>query len=100
MLLVHLFVCLVNCRRVAYLNRIPEGEIRIAAAPTPVLPQALSQYTCHSVWVIGPSIKLEGSIQSAMKSTKTYDLMVLLFLKSTTCSDNSIDHFPILLDES
>jgi hypothetical protein len=55
-LLVHLSMSLVNWRRAAYLNLMPEGEIRIAAAPTPVQPQAPSQYTCHGVSVMGPSV--------------------------------------------
>jgi hypothetical protein len=49
MLLVHLSVSLVNYNRLAYLNFMSEGDIRTAAAPTPILPHALSQYTCHGM---------------------------------------------------
>jgi hypothetical protein len=44
---VHLSVSFVNNNRAAYLNLIPEGDIKIAEAPALELPQAPSQYTSH-----------------------------------------------------
>jgi hypothetical protein len=78
----------------------PEGDIKIAAAPAPETHQAPSQYTCHGVSITGPSVYLEGSVQYVMKYASTCDLMVLLFSKVITCYDNSIAHFPILLEQS
>jgi hypothetical protein len=72
MLLLHLTVSVVNCKCTTYLSLMPKGDIKIVATPAPVL---------------------EGSIQSAIKSARTYDFMALLFLKSITCSDNSMAHF-------
>jgi hypothetical protein len=50
MLLLHLSIYAVNYKHAVYLSLMPEGDIRIAAAP------ALSQYTCHSVSIIEPSV--------------------------------------------
>jgi hypothetical protein len=89
-----------NCNRAAYLNLISEGDFNIAAAPAPETPQAPSQYTYHDMSMIVPSVYLDGSIDSAMKSAKTCDFMALLSSKSITCSDSSMTHVPILPDES
>jgi hypothetical protein len=98
--LMQLFVSAVNCSHTAYLSLMPEGEISIAAVLALETPQALSQCTCHGVSNTMPSVYLDGSVQSAIKSASTCDLMALVFSKSTTCSDSSMDHFPILPEES
>jgi hypothetical protein len=49
MLLLHLSVSAVNCKHVAYLSLMLEGDIRIDVA------LSLSQYICHGVSVTVPS---------------------------------------------
>jgi hypothetical protein len=56
MLLLHFSVFALNWNRAAYRNLIPEGDFSIAATPTPEAPQAPSQYTCHGVSTISPSV--------------------------------------------
>jgi hypothetical protein len=56
MLFVHLSVSFVNCKCVAYLSLMPEGDIRTVIAPTLTLPQAPSQYTFHDDYVIEPLV--------------------------------------------
>jgi hypothetical protein len=55
-LLLHLSVYVVNCKRVAYLSLMPEGDIRIIATLALEAPQASSQYTCHGVSITEPSV--------------------------------------------
>jgi hypothetical protein len=98
-LFVHLSVSLVNCSLAAYLRLILDGEISMAAASAPALPHALSQYINHGDSSTGPSVYELGSAHSAIKSAMICDF-TLLFLKSTTCSDNSIAHLLIWPDES
>jgi hypothetical protein len=100
LLFMQLHVSFVNCRCAVYLALMSKGDTKTAIAPTQVLLQAPSQYTYHGVSKTGPLVLLEGSIQSVMKSAKTCNLMAFLVLKSITCSDNSIAHFPILPKES
>jgi hypothetical protein len=50
MLLLHLSVSTMNCKRVAYLSLMPEGDIRIDVALAP------SQYICYGVSVTEPSV--------------------------------------------
>ena len=85
-------------RRVAYLIFSLEGDLRIAAMPTPSFCQDLSQWIVHDS--VSSSSRASWEVQSTMKSASNWDLIAVLFLKSTTSSDSSEDHLAILGEAS
>jgi hypothetical protein len=91
--MLHLSVSAVNCKRVTYLSLMSEGDIRIATTPTLEIFQAPSQYSCHGVSALGPQYNLRLHLVCNK-------IMTLLFSKYTTCLDNSVAHFLIMLEQS
>jgi hypothetical protein len=74
-LFVHLSISLVNYNLAAYLSLILYGEISMAVAPAPTLPQALSQHISHGDLGIGPSMYVLGSTHYVKKSAMICDFI-------------------------
>jgi hypothetical protein len=98
-LFVHLSDSSANWRRASYLYLRHVGDVIIATALAPTWYHAPSQWMVQivSAWSWCGS---EGPVQSAIKSAKTWDLIVVLGLKVTLYPESSAAHLDIQADAS
>jgi hypothetical protein len=95
MLLVHLSDSKAKLRRAAYMYLTPTGDVIIAAVPAPAWHHAPSQWMVQT-FSEDSSYGHTGPIQSTMKSTRTYDLIVVMGSKVMWYPDSSAAHLAIL----
>jgi hypothetical protein len=98
-LLVHLSDSKAKLRRATYLYLTLVGDVIISVVPAPAWHHAPSQLMVHT-FSRGPSCCHAGSVQSTMKSARTYDLIVVLGLKVMWYPESSAAHLAIRTDAS